>query len=479
MDAFELSHEPVTSNDFIVRSQPMLPMEIWYLIVEAVDDPRTLLALACICRALNVWATKTFTRYDSYILHILNGQEDLRVLCHSLRQIPMLPFFLRYIVLEDALLPSFALKLISLCPNLQELVIRPSPTVRPSNVSLRVVVRYALMQFRSVVRLHLMATMFASPMEFVRIVCAFPQLLHLTLGDVRSATGVVHTLLPPFVRLLGLRTLHVQVSDDISLYQYLLSAPALSSSLNSITMHLDSSLLHRPGTGKFVDSHHNRLPKLSPSFFSTVSPVIQESFTHLDSLRELIFYSTVDEESAVSVLELSEILVVIPPSIPIQSLTIILEHMDPSSQLSNEQCQAWQRCFTSLSRALHSVQLPHLSVISIILIGLPVSDIGRFLCSAFKDLLSRRLLNIIVSETADSSMPHQFQWRGTMTAEYPLTLLPSSLGMWMTRPAEILASVQLQAHPIEPISHPDPILSTSPRRAPAKSARSEIRSNLT
>ncbi|OCH93334.1 hypothetical protein OBBRIDRAFT_327486 [Obba rivulosa] len=441
----------------MIESTPMLPVEIWYQIVEVVDDPRSLLALACVCRSLNDWVMQTFARYDEYCSRVLQTADDLHSLRHSFRETPTLPFFLRYIVLEDSLLLNFAVEFVGFCPNLREIVIRSSSDPPPPPLSLSMQMRLVLSQFKSVTRLHLMFDDFATFKDLIRFICAFPKLLDLTLVEVGYARGCACVLEQvPVARTLHLRTLHIQDSRDLSLYQCLLTAPELSKSLISLTIHAEDHLFRDLGNTTILnDSSNEGHLGVSPQEGQPSAPMLariprmQDSIARLTNLREIVFYFTIDGRKDVPGLGLATVLSTISPN-PIETIAIIYECVDSSYQLFGARTPAWMSCFRSLDITLTSPRFSHLKDATIILASLDAEDV-RYLASPgrvlpFEGLRTRSILNFAVSDVPGPAASDQFRWTKLVNADHArredALPIPTSLGMWMTRPAEILTSLR-------------------------------------
>ncbi|OCH88268.1 hypothetical protein OBBRIDRAFT_96104 [Obba rivulosa] len=321
-----------------------LPEDIWWLVLEAIDDYRTLLACRKVCAVLRGMVAKML-----FVDHLI--MKDANVLSWLLRQLrkcPLLGHHIGSIVTTPILLPIAAVQLAGKLHRNLNLTVEggtadpPSPTMRfpwalPSQS------RLALLGFRTVKWLSLTWVQFSTFSEFIHFVCAFPILSHLTMYCVSHKQGGAFNLKDvPLVKSLSMKSLKIQDKrHDLSTFTYLVTAPRLSQTLTELELEITDAQL-----GEIIHSARNHLIK------------------HLTSLEALsLDISNVSPSDPGRML--NAFLSRTPPN-QLSRLTINLSYgWDPRD--ADAQIESSQKCLVTLDKTLDSAQFSLLEAADITL----------------------------------------------------------------------------------------------------------------
>ncbi|EMD34201.1 hypothetical protein CERSUDRAFT_67279 [Gelatoporia subvermispora B] len=213
-----------------------LALELWWDILEIVDDPRALIATGCTCKTLRDVVREIITKrtYRSgtgptTAIHRSCGV-TLRKLGDLLSD-PTGGYFFSEAWIKGAELPLWMLRYDTKSPRLRTMTIGNGRLLLPPQM------RCAFSRLKSVTTLHLMSIHFSTFSDFARTVCALPnldtlRLFSVTVEDSRSYSleGVY------FARDLHLKNLEIWDCTFGELHPIwnLLTAPSLSDSLEHI-----------------------------------------------------------------------------------------------------------------------------------------------------------------------------------------------------------------------------------------------------
>ncbi|OCH91807.1 hypothetical protein OBBRIDRAFT_825108 [Obba rivulosa] len=215
-----------------------VPIDIWYLILEAIDDPRAFLACGCICRALASIVRRMKDDRKGDILTL-----DFNALHGRLASDLLIGHFLERVEIYPSMLNKFAGELAGKLHGLKHLTIFHGPESRPLR-QLRPFVLIALSKFRSVIDLSLLGVVFATFGDFARVICTFVNLSSATLSHVAWQRGEAFDLLEePFAKELRLKSVIFSGLNALSQFRHLLSAPCLPNSLTSLNITSEEKLL--------------------------------------------------------------------------------------------------------------------------------------------------------------------------------------------------------------------------------------------
>ncbi|OCH88363.1 hypothetical protein OBBRIDRAFT_92959 [Obba rivulosa] len=230
-----LSYLPGGVDKLKVTLQPgRLPLEIWYLILEAIDEPKTLVSCSLTCKILAARTIKLrrdimaqFSRYE--LLHPLRLYRDVR------------PDPLVCLLLTDILVPAksmsrFVYEFSGKLESLQMLQVICS--VGPELMSpLRRPFIAAISRFRNIRWLVLANMVFRSLGDFARFLAAFPRLHQLCTTNISwPADEGRHLIDEPFAKKLLCREMEITL-EKAAHWKGLFNAPNLLQSLRSLRFH--------------------------------------------------------------------------------------------------------------------------------------------------------------------------------------------------------------------------------------------------
>lgn len=168
---------------------PTLHIDIWWIILELLDDRQAFVACQRTCTALrDIGRTIIKQRYSIRC----TNKNDMIQLHDRIQQNPAVTLFLRRTHINSPLLTSLATELLGRSHLLKYLKVRES--LSNHVLSLRLHDRLALLGFESLKVLVFRRVVFSTYTEFVRIVCSFPGLSHLSLYDILCKRPEVYSL---------------------------------------------------------------------------------------------------------------------------------------------------------------------------------------------------------------------------------------------------------------------------------------------
>ncbi|OCH86827.1 hypothetical protein OBBRIDRAFT_828076 [Obba rivulosa] len=219
-----------------VRTKPGdLPTEIWCIVLDAIDDPSTLFALASTCKLLMALAKQTRAILDPYSpWSVFTDLTDVQRLQHQVQETPLVSHFLMSIKIPAHSMIRFfydfsgrlkALEMIDIIGGGDILPPLPRPILRAAH------------RFRNVTKLMISDVAFWSFADFSRLVCALDSLVELELRQVSWQRNEGRSLVDePYAASLILRDIEIREAVSMSRYERLLGAPKLCESLTSLRL---------------------------------------------------------------------------------------------------------------------------------------------------------------------------------------------------------------------------------------------------
>ncbi|OCH84216.1 hypothetical protein OBBRIDRAFT_839870 [Obba rivulosa] len=233
--------------------EPRLPPELLYLILDTIDDPRTLLAFACTCRIFHERVEQIrFKRRGP------NTFTDLDRLRMQLKEDPLIKYFFLRARCRAADLNKLACEFAGKLLGLKAIVLdgedltRPKPTRQPTFA--------ALSHFKSVTELVLYRLDFWSFRDFAHLLCALDNLNTVRTTDISWQRDGRDLEDEPFAASLHLRSITIFDHDNLARHVSWLSAPKLRHSLSALTLQTSERLLSQwldDGRDRFLASLAN------------------------------------------------------------------------------------------------------------------------------------------------------------------------------------------------------------------------------
>ncbi|OCH88701.1 hypothetical protein OBBRIDRAFT_826955 [Obba rivulosa] len=231
----------VETSPFTLTTLPAgLPLEIWYIILESVDDARALLVCTSICKTFATWVRRMLSDLiNPYRYAYLQSRcLPLNKLRRHVKGSTVVGYLVRNQLQQAYILPEWLMNFVCVFAGkmraLHTLKIRSETAI--SLPYLRPPYMRAASRFQGVVELELSNFSFFSFGDFARFVCALPSLRSLALESVTWDRGPRRDLYgEPFAKHLHLHHIRI-VSGVISQYTSLLSAPHLLQNLK--TLHI-------------------------------------------------------------------------------------------------------------------------------------------------------------------------------------------------------------------------------------------------
>ncbi|EMD33045.1 hypothetical protein CERSUDRAFT_98653 [Gelatoporia subvermispora B] len=202
-----------------------LAVEIWWDILDQIDDIRSLLVLERTCKGLAELVVKIRDGHAG----TLDRAIQVKALREEIEVDPILPFLLLDVHVVDFEVAKFAYELAGKLHGLRRIQISASTQSKLRAVPrLNWAVFTQWSHFSRVVEIRLIAPRFDSYADLSRIVCALPDLRTLCLVLVNWRKGEARSLAEePFARLLRLEHAMVMQAQEYQNLAVLLTAPAL------------------------------------------------------------------------------------------------------------------------------------------------------------------------------------------------------------------------------------------------------------
>ncbi|EMD32839.1 hypothetical protein CERSUDRAFT_99208 [Gelatoporia subvermispora B] len=339
---------------------PELPIELWDLILRAIDDHRALYACLCTCSAFRDLGRS-----------ILEGRQELTVtsddLSRRLVQDPFLAYLLTKVTVEPSQLPAFAIEFCGRLHNVREFRIfgysDPRMGLGPGMQS-----RLALTRFTSVTSLFLSEAQFATSTDCMRFLCAFQNLRDLEMYDTRYVSdncGSVCVMQMPFAQVLKLKRVKIQASDKCpmsSIYMHLLFSPCLAKTLEELvitTRH--RRMLDGPTLSAFHAHHCKR-------------------YAELAKLHKLSLQIDMHQAASVAVQAVLNFLdSIVASNLKFLSISFYYYSLDPESVTYAREDTSIRAFFQKLDDFLDSPRFPCLESVHIALDALHAEDIKHIL----------------------------------------------------------------------------------------------------
>ncbi|OCH92581.1 hypothetical protein OBBRIDRAFT_430183 [Obba rivulosa] len=215
------------SNSRILLQPGHLPLEIWDMILEFVDEQQTLEACGLTCKVLAARVRKM--QMDALKIRCSTSGVEMRQLVRGVLHHPSFGFFLQEIVVPASLMTRFFYEFAGKLPALRTIELFRDDHMMPP---FRPPLLQAARRFTNLQYIRVFDLKFWSFRDLARLICAFPKLRHLTLKSVTWQRGEGLNLADePFAKTLALQEIHLFEPGNLEKYDKLLTAPKLSQSM--------------------------------------------------------------------------------------------------------------------------------------------------------------------------------------------------------------------------------------------------------
>ncbi|OCH86774.1 hypothetical protein OBBRIDRAFT_890238 [Obba rivulosa] len=213
---------------------PLPHVEMWWHVIQMIDDHRTLLACGCTCSSLRDICRR---RIDHFRRVVLDDKQDVYLLHDRLHRNPMLAHFMRTAnVFNASQLIEFLVEFMGKMPHINHLYVYcGGHSAGPCSLMSR-----ALHAWKSVTMLALNDMEFPNFISICRVICALPSLRDLTLHRVSCCGRQGYSLTNmAFARCLQIEQLKVSGFP----HWYLFTAPQLSRTITTLYIWVRGCLL--------------------------------------------------------------------------------------------------------------------------------------------------------------------------------------------------------------------------------------------
>ncbi|OCH89458.1 hypothetical protein OBBRIDRAFT_663816 [Obba rivulosa] len=221
--------------------RPQLPEDVWWLIVQAIDDYRTVMACGCTCTGLRMMVQRFLPSDSEFRLR------DRRSLTNLCRRHWLHTHHIRTISLKPDMLTTSAVELAGKITRLRSIIVVDLEGHRPISLNMRTML--ALRTFKNVTQLDLLGVCFATFADIGRLLCAFLSLKYLGINRVSCVHDTQHTHGANSIGLESLRLAllesHVVPRSDLHSAKYLLTAPLLAKTISELTIESTDTTLSR------------------------------------------------------------------------------------------------------------------------------------------------------------------------------------------------------------------------------------------